>query len=98
MYRGLKFTNFRISLFVQHGESNNIIYLTNVCGYDIVKIMKTEIDQKGKLTIWPENEIESYALSKWSDDYFKNCECTGKGEAVFAVNLTVITDPLPDPQ
>lgn len=32
--------------------------------------MKAKINQDGLLNIYPENELEAYALNKWSDENF----------------------------
>ena len=38
--------------------------------------MKVEIKNDGTLTVTAESELESYALDKWSDEYFKD-SCFG---------------------
>jgi hypothetical protein len=37
-------------------------------------IMKTEIDQNGKMTISPESELEAYALKSWAKESMRMIE------------------------
>lgn len=33
--------------------------------------MRADMDEHGTLTVWPETAVESFALARWADDYFK---------------------------
>ena len=50
--------------------------------------MKVELDENGKLTIYPESGMEAFALKEWSKDYFSHIENDGNGLAIFQVNGT----------
>ena len=45
--------------------------------------MKAKINKKGILIIEPENELEEYALGKWSDDIMKS----GKDYSKIAIKI-----------
>ena len=49
--------------------------------------MKAEIDENGKLKIYPETGLESYALKMWWEDYMKGTQDAkdGKNASHFAV-------------
>ena len=47
--------------------------------------MRAEIDKSGNLTIIPESQVESFALSTFWADFSENMEATGKGKYAMSV-------------
>ena len=49
--------------------------------------MKAELNENGELRITAESGLEAYALMKWGEDYFSNCQYTERPH-IGAVLLT----------
>ncbi len=53
-------------------------------------VMYAIISKEGILKIIPESSVESYALSRWSDDYFDNVKASGRGHAILNVSGAIV--------
>lgn len=51
--------------------------------------MKVKLDRKGKLTLYPEYEIEAYALTRWMDDL----KFSEENKVVICIDAEGIDDP-----